>query len=346
MFLQDPVQVLYDQNMTCIHAYCRAYVGSESSQKHSEPQRHRETVHARFAHKIQDGIALWRRKEVDPGLESVQEGFSLLGKLLDDHHPMSLALVMTVICDLTRLEDTRLHEEFFHSKDLLEMQQGSHPWATIFDGFRKAPHATMDIALRCMRIAKDQLSSLLGRGNWKTLYLEERLCDSLYYAGIDHERIEGRKNLLRDQESLYGLYTNNVLWTLTNVAEDRLQLDQFDESAALYKEALERAEAHKEFDRAKTRVAALEGLANAHISRVGLVRWPFETWSPVRSVEEMDQDILRSTSKYLGDAEREAQEWFGENSRRVARIREKLRILDQVELEFFVDFSNCSEDKE
>jgi hypothetical protein len=110
--------------------------------------------------------------------------------------------------------------------------------------------------------------SLQGPNAWIGLYLLERYCDCLYHAGISRERQTQRARLLQLQESKYGKTRGNVLWTLTNVADDHLEKFKFKRAKGCYSEALQRADyGLGGYVKVKIRFAAFKGLA-----RVAMVR--------------------------------------------------------------------------
>lgn len=96
---------------------------------------------------------------------------------------------------------------------------------------------------------------------WKLLYLKERYCDCLYHSGNAGTGQALRAQLLDEQQDFYGKTKGNVLWTLTNVADDHLHNYKPAGAEKLFREALERVDSLEKYGRAKTRFAALEGLA-------------------------------------------------------------------------------------
>ncbi|EMT66175.1 hypothetical protein FOC4_g10006565 [Fusarium odoratissimum] len=148
---------------------------------------------------------------------------------------------------------------------------------------------------------------------WHRLYIEERLCDCLYHG---RDRIEGgyrRAQLLRNQESFYGPFARNVVWTVTNVADDHLDGGDLDGAESYYRMALERAEQLSGFPRAKLRYAALEGLGRIEQIRFEITRNDRETC--LRHLQE--------ASRYVDESLNEALIWFEPTSRRVGRVTEQ-----------------------
>ena len=330
--IRTPDQILYYQTAASIRDFCLFYVNSADLDPRHEPPIHRNTPHAIFAQHMQDSITFCRQSKMALGIFCARKAFLALESVLLNPHPMGLALLMAVICDLSRHGDIMnliWHQLLDYLRDFPVERLSTRAWMPLFKAYREVPLARMDLTIRCMRVIRNNLSESLGRSNWMSLYTEERLCDGLYYAGDEHEneRISTRQNLLRDQEGIYPKDARNVLWTLTNVAEDHLQWGRFDRSEELYRDAFERADrSYQGFDRAKTCFAALDGLANAQMARTGLVCWPYENWRVVRPALKEDYGAILRTQSLLDDAEREAQ-WFEPESRRMARTLEKLDVL-------------------
>ena len=284
-----------------MHHYIVNYISSQRSHIHTEPEVHAYTVHAQFAAKMQDGIFLLvkpPKNNVDKDqsidtiasgpFKSFKMGFELVRDILADDHPMSLALVLSVLCELASHADRTdlglatildMLITLFGREAKLLLGEG-HPLSTIFSLLaenRFSPPSTKSAAtsantlhnfiLAALRLAVDQLAmpNPSGPHDWKTLYLRERLCDSLYHSGpaFNHERSALRAKLLVDQEAVYGPCRRNVLWTLTNVADDCLSQGEVEAATGYFSQALMRAETHTGYGRAKTRFAALEGLGRS-----------------------------------------------------------------------------------
>ncbi|KAL8883399.1 MAG: hypothetical protein Q9192_007189 [Flavoplaca navasiana] len=310
-----------------MRTYCNVYAVSAESQKHLEPAVHRETKHAIFAQEIQDSLALGK---VNAGQASARllNAFVTLEHSICNPSPMNLALIMSVICNLGRQNAWHIQWSLLkHLRKMAETMQQSHPWIFLFDALVRSPNLVADMILRCMRVARDALNNQLGQLTWKALYVEERLCDCLYYTGVDGERIEARRVLLEAQSKLYGPCTRNVLWTLTNVADDLLQQGRTLDSEKAYQSALTRADAHEGYHKAKTRFAALEGLADVWIARAGLRGWPSEGSGTVWQGARIDWSALQNVSNYLEAAEQEALTWFESSGQRTLRVQSKKRSL-------------------
>ncbi len=121
--------------------------------------------------------------------------------------------------------------------------------------------------LVCLRAASDALEDH-DPTYWKTLYVKERHCDALYHAGRYGEAAIRRAQLLRLQESRYGPFARNVLWTSLNVADDHLIHGQLLEAEKRFSLIAQQSEQHSGYNRAKSRIVALEGLAKVAYVRV------------------------------------------------------------------------------
>ena len=70
-----------------------------------------------------------------------------------------------------------------------------------------------------------------------------------------------RLQLVHDLERKYGYTARNVLWTLTNVADNHLAVGDVDSATDCFSDVLKRADTPVEdYGRAKTRFRSLEGL--------------------------------------------------------------------------------------
>jgi len=139
-FVRDPVQLSYNQIALCVENYCMSYIISADSQKHLEPRVHRETSHAIFAQKIQDSIAFFRKREFDSGGNSLRSAFITLENLLQDPHPMNLALIMATLCDLERLDAKMMKKMLLkHLFEMAKTLRSQHPWISLFDALIQAP---------------------------------------------------------------------------------------------------------------------------------------------------------------------------------------------------------------
>ena len=284
-FLRPQIFYILEHLTYTVSAYISSYTASPRSLTHTEPAVHSHTVHAMFASRMQDGISLLllpASASHDPegstsrAFNSFQKAFDMISQILSNDHPMSLALVLTVICELARHTNTAfkglITQLLKYTTRMSSLVLGStHAIATFFfilgQHFAHTdPFTLANMVLTSLRLATAHLSTH-NPYDWKTLYLRERLCDGLYHSGPDFqsERSLMRARLLADQERLYGLNARNVVWTLTNVADDAFEQGQLEAATQYYRQALERADTSEGYGRAKTRFAALEGLGRCEV---------------------------------------------------------------------------------
>ncbi|RMZ92495.1 hypothetical protein DV736_g261, partial [Chaetothyriales sp. CBS 134916] len=336
VFGQPP---LYNDVSRIIHltdSYCTSYLRSGRSLQHTEPEVHNRTTHAIFAQHMQDGIALFLSNDSHAAFECFNAGFTLVKDLITDNHPMALTLLMSIICDLDSRQPgfgELICALIRHTKDMAITTLGeADPLTQVFHALMHVEGNPTQLALLIARKSVDCLSVADGGGidnslDWKTLYLRERLLDCLYYARCDSERASGRRALLHDQLRKYGPCSRNVLWTLMNVADDDLLMGRTEQARCGYSDALIKSQQSKGFGRAKTRAAALEGLARCSIAAATQSTWQGATTNVIC---EGDWHILDRQQKLtealylLREAEVEARSWFGPSSRRLARLRTKI----------------------
>jgi hypothetical protein len=153
--------------------------------------------------------------------------------------------------------------------------------------------------------------------SWQKLYLQERLCDCLYYGKSYAEGSMYRARLFQEQERVYGNGARNVLFTLTNVASDYLLMGDIDNAQAQYTLVLRRSKALTGLGLAKIRFAALEGLALCEQTR-------FEKkWQDTSgTIGESPVIPLLNALRYIQKALSEATTWFEPCSRRTLRALE------------------------
>ncbi|KIV83907.1 hypothetical protein PV11_05892 [Exophiala sideris] len=384
-------------------AYMSSYTTSARSLTHTEPAVHALTVHAMFASRMQDGISSLltaasgqsQKASTSKAFTNFQKGFDMISRILSNDHPMSLSLMLTVICELVRHKHTAFESLMIqllrYTAEMSSLALGRTHALTIFFSILLQQLVNFGLStlanmiLTSLRLATAHFSTH-NPYDWKTLYLEERLCDGLYHSGtsFQSERSLMRARLLTDQERVYGLTARNVLWTLTNVADDALEEDRVDKAIAYFGQALERADASEGYGRAKTRFAALEGLGRCEVKKAQMAEMAAEVraqaavdHTATRDMQHVS-DMLHSTSQtttsccncschsstskstsngsstqgtgqstptsssssksqlnqreqhlrqaltYFRDAEKEASLWFEENSRRTARVRQKI----------------------
>ncbi|KAI1613173.1 hypothetical protein EDD37DRAFT_607821 [Exophiala viscosa] len=288
-FLRPQTFHSLEQLTYSMSAYMSSYTVSARSLTHTEPAVHAHTVHAMFASRMQDGISLLAfsasgvsySSRSDKAFANFQKGFDVISQILSNDHPMSLSLMLTIICELSRHEHTALKglktQLLQYTAEMSRLVLGPTHALSIYFSILIQQLVTSDLfnlinlVLTSLRLATAHLSTH-NPYDWKTLYLQERLCDGLYHSGTEFqsERSLMRARLLADQECVYGLNARNVLWTLTNVADDALEQDRVDTAMEYFRQALERADTSEGFGRAKTRFAALEGLGRCEVRKAEL----------------------------------------------------------------------------
>ncbi|ETI20198.1 hypothetical protein G647_08232 [Cladophialophora carrionii CBS 160.54] len=256
--------------------------------------------------------AVPRSKKRDPAatkaLTSFRNGFQLLEEILINHNPMSLALVFGVICELAshttnpRLQVMGVHVLLSQLLSYIHERSGAllgpeYPLTTFFglllQEYQRPSASTtpgsppladsilksLEMAIIQMQLSSSQLPGAAPEeatsSDWRALYLRERLCDALYHSGSSFEipRASMRKSLLHDQEAKYGPTARNVLWTLTNVADDCLASGDVEAAVEHFEETLRRAKTLSDvYGREKTSFAALEGLGRCYVVKADRVQ--------------------------------------------------------------------------
>jgi tetratricopeptide (TPR) repeat protein len=300
--------------------YCAMYLNSGRSLGHTEPSVHHLTTHAIFAQRMQDGISLLLRNDTASAFYDFQRAFALVKDLLRDNHPMSIGLLLSIVCDLdSRNLGALIFHLFRHIEEMASVELGTFdPLTTLFRTFTHVEGDATNLALLVIRRAADHLTEFDGHIGWKSLYLRERLCDCLYYARYDYERASRRRALLRDQEEVYGLDARNVLWTLTNVADDCLQLGRCEEAKTSFGKVLRRSQTLSGYGKAKTRFAALEGLARCAMADARCTQ-AYDYFDVDETLRR--QSKINEALRLFKEAEAEAEVWFDPSSRRIARVR-------------------------
>lgn len=340
-------------------SYCDNYFSSQKALEDLEPLYHKDEPHAIFASGIQDGIFhLLRFQQNHSGPQMGHHFVKLLGadSQFGPLHPMCFVQITAVTIELMaartrtsgaddsskrRILDTVLDMLFtFLEKRAREMfrpadsAQGQHPLPKIFEELSKSPadlqlHLLLKIVQRMVGFCR---GGVLPGGTahcWKAMYLKERYADCLYHAGVSAERHKLRSELLEEQRQFYGDSRRNVLWTAINVAEDHLEKHQVMEAEAMFHFILKRAEdAPSEFDRSKSRFAALEGLAETEIlaARLEANR---ARGALGRGLPSYDTKRLEQAATYLQLAEEIAHKSFGGTSRRTIRVQDKILSLQK-----------------
>ncbi|KAK9416278.1 hypothetical protein SUNI508_01695 [Seiridium unicorne] len=364
--LVSPVFQNLQQFLCLAHDYSDVYLNSTPASLDAEPRIHRDTIHGQFGHAMQEGIAAVFCYEGPPPEDHVSRAFgyfqSAFGKvdlLLKGQHPMSLALVFSVVCEMAagiskNSVDASSHTlcvvlspvlssllKYFDEAAQIFLPR-NHPISGMFSrlySLLRHSHAENVLAysLRATEILLNtfknhHIKTLDTTSYWKLLYLKERYCDSLYHAQGPPEAL--RRQLLEEQERFYSSTSSNVLWTLTNVADDSLRGDRLSEAKMLYETALMRAESHAPYSRAKTRFAALEGLARVARREAQKTENEIALVSPGRGgvtsgdLCRIRYGYLQSADVLLGRACNEAQT-FGSGNRRFIRVSKQRAIVQR-----------------
>ena len=350
--LSSPLHFGHTEQMVWLtKSYCSSYLESHRAMTDSERPVNHFTVYGRFGHDIQDGIsAVLYQGGAAGAFRYFHSASDKLEELLRNSHPMALAQLYAVLCELASrasapADDSiaREQQEIFrgvlgnlvrHIASLSSViMQTTDPIKAVFDVLARAEHFSeqlltiMQSTVDSFEQAKHQIS---GSYYWKLLYLKERYCDCLYHAGVNGTRQALRARLLTEQEEFYGSNKSNVLWTLTNVADDFLDNHRPSDAQRLFEDALRRAESLDPFARAKIRFAALEGLAKttcwkAHhgLSQARLGECARSSVNPHASHVSVIMDLLRAAESFCIQAEAEARDGFGTDSRRFIRMAKK-----------------------
>ncbi|KAF2099560.1 hypothetical protein NA57DRAFT_75061 [Rhizodiscina lignyota] len=336
-------------------SYCSRYLQSPQAMSDSEWAVHMLTTHGTFGAQMQDGIFFAPQHNPHRAFAHFNNAFEMAHLLLSEESPFAFAQVFTVMCELaTHSEESSRSQRTFQERAVLqEVNQSlikylsdlaairlsaSHPLVAFLSALRKAEHIS-DSIVRLMRKMIDIFTEENSEMGWKKMYLKERYCDCLYYTGISGERQALRLQLLEEQEAFYGKVRGNVLYTLTNVAEDCLENFQTAKAEALYRDAIDRANTNRSgFARSKIRFAALEGLAKVAIMNVDLdtvaARLKCNSVGITQDLQRLNGIKLRRLNEaagYLEQAEDEARVWFCPTNRRTIRIGQmRQRVLKEI----------------
>lgn len=200
----------------------------------------------------------------------------------------------------------------------------SHPISKLFSELYSNPELRSELVLKAMErmvgCCSEPGAEAGGNHTWKRLYLTERYADCLYHAKYVGTRHALREKLLEEQAEFYGSARRNVLWTLTNVADDHLEKNQPMMAEAAYMQSLRLANTSLEgFDRGKIQFAAFEGLARTALLRAENER----RGARVRFQGSATNGREKEALKFLEQAEETAQTWFEASSRRTAKVRQQ-----------------------
>lgn len=297
-----------------LHDYCTAYIGLGQSATDQQPAVHRDTVHQRLAERIQEGLA--HRTHLDRrAIVSFDRGFQLIEPLLIDCRPIALARVLSVGCQMAARGATQeLTQLLWVFAGMAVKLRISRPIAQFLVSLYSAPHLLVSNAIMSLKAAVD-IFSRHSPGSWHELYIQARLCDCLYHGRVRTEILPCRTELLQKQQAFYGPLARTVIWTMTNIANDFMNIGNIERGEEYGSMALMRSEQLTDFGRSEMRFAALRCLAKAE-------RMRFE--SLCRDSDATTQRGLLSLQNahgFLQEALRDADIWFDRSSYRVSSVR-------------------------
>lgn len=310
--------------------YCTKYINSVRAQSHVETESHMSTKRGIFEDRMEHGIYLFSQRNYKPAFESFDSAFNEIRPMLREDHPMNLALYLKVVCGLLQNEVTTVLRSLIHytAKATDCDSNGRSAIVQILGLIGKSEHP-LEHVLLTMRAATEVFESE-QTGSWKSLYIEERYCDSLYRAKFYGEAIARRRRLLQSQELVYGKNARNVLWTRNSVAHDHLTSLQFREAELHFRTVLHKAEMLAGYGRAKIRFAALEGLARLHKMKAQDIVNRHKTEQSRLSKGADPWTLLHHALGFAHEAAQESQAHFGVSSRRWIRIQSQIRVIEAV----------------
>ena len=329
-------QQTIDQLLAESRTYCQNYLTSGVAPSHTEPQVHHNTDHGQFGHRMQDGIFYLSRGDLGLGFKYFNSAFGLVRHIIKAASPMSLAQIAAIICELLfnlaaprYNADPKVLESFAgvlrsllgHISDWAKkFFPGSHSLVSIFSILQTSSEHKADLVLTFMRVMQTELGVLSSSAHyWQRMYIQERCCDCLYHARYDGERQNLRKQLFHMQESYYGPNRSNVLWTMTNVADDALQAWDICTARKTYLEVVERS--HKLVGAAaigKAQYAAYEGLARTNVLQADLE----DAIAGREPLTESRIQLLDATADLLLQADHAVQMSQG-HARRRSRVQQR-----------------------
>ncbi|KAI0099793.1 hypothetical protein GGR51DRAFT_534404 [Nemania sp. FL0031] len=340
---------LVEKTIEYVTSYCMEYLASPRALSDDEPTYHKHTAHGILGSRIQDGIFHALQGDANFG-KDFNTALDIVEPLFEQMHPMCVAQICASMAELmafhsgSTLQATvsrELQAEISNRvlNCLLELltkiakKRASHHLQGIFSIFLSNPCRRQELVLKVMQRMTDCCGrSSAERHYWKGLYLKERYADCLYHAGVTSERYALRTQLLDEQRHFYGRTKRNVLWTTTNVADDFLESEKPSLAADMYNLTLRGANEFQGFDRAKIRFAALEGLAKVALLDVKLAERRQQRGTlatPTTNSTLLRRSKLMEAANYLEQAEKTAQLWFENGSRRATRVRLQLIVLYQ-----------------
>lgn len=327
----------------CAGAYCANFVESvHAGTRPREPPVHMHTLQGKLANQVQDGLFHASQMQLSLSQESFGQACDMMPSVFQEITPMALAQILTVMCELLKASH---HLSTTHAqpnrgpflagisrlllKHLEECARiglsASHPLVTFFDILQSTADPVGALVQSVHRMT-DQM--IVEKHYWTHLYLLERYSDCLYHADISGERHARRGELLALQEQAYGKIRSNVLWTLTNVADDYLENNQFEKAEAAFRDAINRADyGLGGYAKAKIRFAAFEGLARVAMvkSDVEAARaiWKHSASGFVAGLRPPTESRIRGLDEalaHLNVAEQEALSRDDFSERRLARV--------------------------
>lgn len=344
----DELQVT-EQVITFAAAYCIGYFTSPHATNDVEPVYHMHEPHATFGSRIQDGISLVLNFHGDQTI--IPEAFRLKFQDFEDlflrMHPMCLVQILSTTAELLAAGKSSESKGNHKKCEVLEMVAGgilkllaswaqshflqhdnpnsSHPLPLMLSELSNSAgdhrmHLLLKAVERMVGVSTHEAGIEGTVQHWKSLYLQERYADCLYHAGVTGERHELRARLLEDQRLFYGDARRNVLWTVTNVADDNLEKNHPMQAGAMFQFALTQSKVVlKDFDQSKIMFAALEGLAKTEVLTAEM------DLKSVRTRESRFGSIqlrrYQAAVEYLQSAEEVSRNWFPPQNRRTIRVR-------------------------
>lgn len=305
---------LDDKAVATLQEYCSAYI-KQRHMGHQEPQVHQSTIHGQFGERMRDGLAHMTRNSAE-AFPNFRRGFDLVHNLLSDCHPMALGQYLAVVCILATHQAHSILSSLLRYTSMMASALGVYSLVAEFLTAMRSSPDVLGTAILCLRAAVGVFAKQ-NSISWQKFYIQERLCDCLYYSNAHTEGSTYRSELFLEQEALYGTCARNVLFTLTNVASDYIHEGDIDRAQAKYTLALRRAETLAGLGRAKIRFAALEGLAHCEQILFEKIRQ-----DSAGIVEGLPVPHLQNASRYIREALCEAQTWFEQSSRRTIRASE------------------------
>lgn len=311
-----------DTLLLATQTYINMYTVSIRQHAHWEPKAHYQTLHGQFSFQIQEGVACKRNNDIATAMTAHRRAFGLIEGIVVEDHPMSITLILSLMCELLASGDMKLvkHIAKLIVHSYTKLGRRNHPVDALFRALLGIEHLGNHHLYCALRVASEYFDLVMSNSDWRSMYLKERLCDALYHSQEIEERVRTRRQLLQDQKSKYGPNARNVLFTQMNVAEDYASLYQPDQARALYTDALDRAESLLDdhgFSRGRVRFAALEGLGNLLMTEA---QAEFGSqWNALMA----DTGILEQALSCYSSAEVEASRWFESSSKRSIRILQK-----------------------